>query len=142
MVSKGQLVTLQARVVDCHDKSNVQLTIDDAENTRDDRDNHFVLTARALELAMARCGPTSPPTENADLGEPLHGQIDRLAKVIIDEIPGEPSENEGAVDTAIRLLRAAYIGKVESAKVVAPPASAAPAVAKPRRGRQKAVEAP
>ena len=63
MVSKGQLVILQARVVDCHDKSNVQLTIDDAENSRDDRDNHFVLTAHALDLAMARVGadiPTPP----------------------------------------------------------------------------------
>lgn len=29
----------------------------------------------------------------------------RLARFILDEIPGEPSETEGAVDTAIRLLR-------------------------------------
>lgn len=33
-------------------------------------------------------------------------QIDELAKFIMAEIPGEPSKNEGAVDTAIRLLRA------------------------------------
>ena len=31
-------------------------------------------------------------------------QIDKLAKFIMENIPGEPSESEGAVDTAIRLL--------------------------------------
>jgi len=31
-------------------------------------------------------------------------QIDKLAKFIMENVPGEPSENEGAVDTAIRLL--------------------------------------
>lgn len=36
----------------------------------------------------------------------LDDQIDRLARFIMDEIEGEPSEDEGAVDTAIRLLRA------------------------------------
>ena len=38
--------------------------------------------------------------------EPPEDQIDRLARFIMDEIPGEPSQSEGAVDTAIRLLRA------------------------------------
>lgn len=32
-------------------------------------------------------------------------QIDKLASFIMDEIPGEPSESEGAIDCAIRLLR-------------------------------------
>lgn len=32
-------------------------------------------------------------------------QIDELARFIMAEIPGEPSQSEGAVDTAIRLLR-------------------------------------
>lgn len=32
-------------------------------------------------------------------------QIDELAQFIMAEIPGEPSKSEGAVDTAIRLLR-------------------------------------
>ncbi len=58
-----------------------------------------------------------------DSGEPLEGtfeawvlfeqpvdlmrksQLDRLAAFIIEHVPGEPSEDEGAVDTAIRLLR-------------------------------------
>ena len=34
-------------------------------------------------------------------------QIDRLADFIMQNIPGEPSQSEGAVDTAIRLLGAA-----------------------------------
>lgn len=37
--------------------------------------------------------------------EPLDSQIQRLANFIMAEIPGEPSQNEGAIDTAIRLLR-------------------------------------
>lgn len=37
--------------------------------------------------------------------EDLSEQIDKLAKFILAEIPGEPSSSEGAVDTAIRLLR-------------------------------------
>lgn len=35
----------------------------------------------------------------------LAAQIDKLAHFIVDEVPGEPSESEGAVDTAIRLIR-------------------------------------
>lgn len=37
--------------------------------------------------------------------EGLADQIDRLARFIVTTIPGEPSRSEGAVDTAIRLLR-------------------------------------
>ncbi len=32
-------------------------------------------------------------------------QIDKLALFIMVEVPGEPSESEGAVDTAIRWMR-------------------------------------
>jgi hypothetical protein len=38
--------------------------------------------------------------------ESLDSQIDRLAKFIMTEVPGEPSQSEGAVDTAIRVMRA------------------------------------
>ncbi len=34
----------------------------------------------------------------------LSEQIDRLAQFIMRNIPGEPSQDEGAVDCAIRLL--------------------------------------
>lgn len=40
---------------------------------------------------------------------PLQEQVDALAKFIIAEIPGEPSRSGGAVETAIRLLRDAYV---------------------------------
>ena len=35
----------------------------------------------------------------------LSDQIGRLADFILREIPGEPSQSQGAVDTAIRLLK-------------------------------------
>ena len=38
-------------------------------------------------------------------GENALAQIDELATFILEEVPGEPSRSEGAVDTAIRLLR-------------------------------------
>lgn len=44
--------------------------------------------------------------EAAGDGGDLESQVDRLAKFIMAEIPGEPSESEGAVDTAIRWMRA------------------------------------
>jgi hypothetical protein len=37
--------------------------------------------------------------------EPLNFQTARLGTFILDEFPGEPSQNQGAIDTAIRLLR-------------------------------------
>ena len=40
------------------------------------------------------------------VGESLESQIDRLAKFIMNNVPGEPSQSQGAVDTAIRLLSA------------------------------------
>jgi len=38
----------------------------------------------------------------------LAHQIDRLATFIMQEIDGEPMRNQGAIDTAIRLLKEAY----------------------------------
>ena len=35
----------------------------------------------------------------------LDGQIDRLANYIMHKVDGEPSENQGAVDTAIRIMK-------------------------------------
>jgi len=39
------------------------------------------------------------------VSETAQQQIDRLARFIMEEVPGEPSQSQGAVDTAIRLLR-------------------------------------
>jgi hypothetical protein len=38
-------------------------------------------------------------------GENAQAQIDRLASFIMHEVPGEPSQSQGAVDTAIRIIR-------------------------------------
>lgn len=35
----------------------------------------------------------------------MEGQIDKLANFIMSEIEGEPSQNEGAGDTAIRIIK-------------------------------------
>ncbi len=40
----------------------------------------------------------------AELSESRESQLDRLAGFIIKHVPSEPSQDEGAVDTAIRLL--------------------------------------
>lgn len=37
--------------------------------------------------------------------ESAESQIGRLATFIMEEVPGEPSRSEGAVDTAIRVIR-------------------------------------
>ena len=39
--------------------------------------------------------------------ESLDSQIDRLAKFIMENVPGEPSQSDGAVDTAIRIMASA-----------------------------------
>ena len=40
-----------------------------------------------------------------DVIEALHKQIDRLAQFILTEVPGEPSQSEGAVNCAIRIMQ-------------------------------------
>ena len=39
-----------------------------------------------------------------DSHQRLSNEIDRLALFIMDNVPGEPSKSQGAIDTAIRLL--------------------------------------
>jgi hypothetical protein len=46
----------------------------------------------------------SDPCPDGGRADFLAAQIDKLATFIMRHIPGEPSMNEGAVDTAIRLL--------------------------------------
>ena len=38
------------------------------------------------------------------MSEPLEDQVKRLADFITENFPGEPSQGQGAIDTAIRLL--------------------------------------
>jgi len=44
-------------------------------------------------------------TKKITVGNPPSSQIAELAKFIMQEVEGEPSESEGAVDTAIRVMR-------------------------------------
>jgi hypothetical protein len=41
--------------------------------------------------------------------ESLESQVQRLADFIVEFVPGEPSQSEGAIDTAIRLLTDCYV---------------------------------
>jgi hypothetical protein len=56
----------------------------------------------ALDSIPTRTGKI---TKAINVAGHCEGQIDRLAKYIMDNVPGEPSQNQGAVETAIRLLR-------------------------------------
>jgi hypothetical protein len=60
---------------------------------------------------MKRCSIGCPrnPEFCADCAdESLDAQVERLAEFIMKNVPGEPSENEGAIDTAIRVLAKHY----------------------------------
>ena len=39
------------------------------------------------------------------MNKTLESQLERLSNFILNEIPGEPSQNEGAIDTAIRIMK-------------------------------------
>src|SRR5699024_995883 len=44
--------------------------------------------------------------KHGHLDEPeVNSQIDKLANFIMSEVEGEPSQNQGAVDTAIRIIK-------------------------------------
>lgn len=43
----------------------------------------------------------------------LEEQVDRLAQFILETVPGEPSQDEGAVDTAIRVLRRTLMAEAQ-----------------------------
>jgi hypothetical protein len=72
-----------------------------------------IMTEARERAAQAWCDKaTSHLVMEPDLAEafarrlaPLLNEIDKLGNFIMREIPGEPSQNEGAADTAIRLLR-------------------------------------
>lgn len=49
------------------------------------------------------------PLELADRVSSWNNRLNRLAIFIMENIPGEPSEDEGCVDCAIRLLKRAYL---------------------------------
>ena len=48
---------------------------------------------------------TKPTLRDEKPRESLKKQTERLANFIMGNIPGEPSQDQGAIDTAIRLLK-------------------------------------
>lgn len=59
------------------------------------------------ELQQIAARATAPTlTGDGGDGESACAQIDRLSTFILQNVPGEPSQNQGAVDTAIRLIDA------------------------------------
>lgn len=58
-----------------------------------------------VESWLEERGETMDATTEA---QALTTQIERLAEVIMNEVPGEPSQGQGAIDCAIRLIRCAY----------------------------------
>lgn len=63
---------------------------------------HSLFAERTIEVDDPK--PTEDPGA-PQVGEEPHSQVERLAEFIMDEVPGEPSQSEGAVDTAIRWMR-------------------------------------
>ncbi len=63
----------------------------------------------SADCAYCDCGLnaflSSTTNSEAQERESLDSQIDRLAKFIMEEVDGEPSQSEGAVDCAIRIIR-------------------------------------
>ena len=43
--------------------------------------------------------------ESESVETEIKSQIDKLANFIMTEVEGEPSQNQGAVDTAIRIIK-------------------------------------
>lgn len=60
----------------------------------------WVLTARTNDLTVGK-----EVSIRMEENESLESQIGRLANFILAEVPEEPSRSEGAVDTAIRIIR-------------------------------------
>lgn len=63
------------------------------------------MTRYAIEAALVGARPAEGSRVAGPDDQLATKQIEKLAQFIMDEVPGEPSQSEGAVDTAIRLLR-------------------------------------
>ena len=78
------------------------------QDTRFDLQDHVLsdYLEGCLNALEAVTTAVSPPARQR---ETPRQQIDRLANFIMAEVPGEPSESEGAVDCAIRIITAAPV---------------------------------
>ena len=65
--------------------------------------------SKAIALCMAsgteKIRGAGAQTEVEQMTETHEAQIERLARFILEEVDGEPRKSEGAVDTAIRIIR-------------------------------------
>jgi hypothetical protein len=48
---------------------------------------------------------SAPLSKEFNMPQSLEDQIERLANFIMFDVPGEPSEDEGAVECAIRIIK-------------------------------------
>jgi hypothetical protein len=85
----------------CHEKD------EGWELTREEMEKLRAMTERSLDgFHIRRQNELMQELSNLnDEFQSKAGQIDKLSEFILTSIPGEPSRNEGAVDTAIRLLQ-------------------------------------
>lgn len=61
--------------------------------------------ADALDALLARALVAGQGVvQESEAGESLRSQVDRLAAYILSDVPGEPSQSQGAIDTAIRVM--------------------------------------
>jgi hypothetical protein len=79
--------------------------LDAAEPAQPDTDYWRKITEKADARNKKPAPPMSEPKEKIMDNETLESQVDRLANFIMAEVPGEPSQSEGAIDTAIRIIR-------------------------------------
>lgn len=79
-----------------------------------DAHNHANRDKDAERAAIEQAGA-------AGTNDGLNEQVGRLAAFILEHVPGEPSQSEGAVDTAIRLLTQHIdrVGEIDNATAVA-----------------------
>lgn len=90
----------------------LELVMSVVDESAHDSESSYASRLTSIREVAADALASSPGTAPAH--EALSSQVDRLARFIMEEIAGEPSQSEGAIDTAIRLLsdRAAWLAWV------------------------------
>jgi hypothetical protein len=107
-----KIATLQAQHFDAMGELGAFVTMDrdlraqlaEVEKERDEVKSRLISALSRIEVLKAE-------------RDALGGQINRLANFIMSEVPGEPSQSEGAVDCAIRIIAAASKRERDAAKI-------------------------
>lgn len=77
----------------------------DATVAWEDGGQRVSIRTKALADSSAPVNADGPPYFGGGYdNEPLESQVERLGQFILAQLPNEPSQNQGAIDTAIRLL--------------------------------------